>query len=160
MLISRPCCSRTKPWARGIGWSSILSARGAVNADAIGARVTVTHGAQTQMREIIAGASYLSGRPHEAHFGLGGSASADEVRVRWPDGCETVLGAVTADRKLRVHKTPGDADLNGVIDLADYAIMQRCVSGTSETFTRCSAFDFDLDQDSDALDWTAFFGQY
>ncbi len=74
------------------------------NSEAIGARVTVTAGGLTQIREIRAGSNYVSQNPAEAHFGLGDAAVADEVRIRWPDGEETVLEDVAADQLLGVER--------------------------------------------------------
>lgn len=87
-----------------------LLGRGA-NREAIGARVYATTGATTQMRELRAGSNFESQDPAEAHFGLGGATSVDELRVRWPDGTETVLAGLTADAALAVsQQTPGAPD--------------------------------------------------
>lgn len=72
--------------------------------EAIGARVTVTAGGLTQMREIRAGSNYVSQNPAEAHFGLGDATIADEVRIRWPEGDETIFDNVAADQLLDVDR--------------------------------------------------------
>lgn len=87
-----------------------------VNVDGVGARIHVTTGQHLQMHEVIAGGSYLSGRPFEQHFGLGSATSVDELRVDWPDHTLTVLTDVPADRHVLLHKTPGDYDFSGTID--------------------------------------------
>jgi hypothetical protein len=74
------------------------------NREAIGARVTVIAGGLTQTREIRAGSNYVSQNPAEAHFGLGAAAAVDEVRIRWPEGDETVLEDVAADQLLDVDR--------------------------------------------------------
>jgi hypothetical protein len=54
------------------------------NTEAAGARIFVTIGAQTQMREIMIGNNYTSQNPTVQVFGLGASAQVDELRVEWP----------------------------------------------------------------------------
>ena len=58
------------------------------NTEAIGARIYVTAGGRTQMRELRCGCNFVSQDPAEAHFGLGNAVVADLLRVRWPDGIE------------------------------------------------------------------------
>jgi hypothetical protein len=56
------------------------------NRDCIGARVYVTTGDITQMREIQGGAGHAGHQnPKEAHFGLGPNTMVDEIEIRWPD---------------------------------------------------------------------------
>ena len=73
------------------------------------ARVHLVSGGATQMREIHAGSNYVSADPAEAHFGLGTARVADELRVAWPDGSETVLPAVQAGGALSIAKLPDGA---------------------------------------------------
>ena len=54
--------------------------------DALGARITLTAGSRTLMREVKSGSSYLGQNDLRAHFGLGASTSVDRMEVRWPDG--------------------------------------------------------------------------
>ena len=50
----------------------------------------------------------------------------------------------------------GDSDFNGVVDLADYAAFQECVSGPGMApSVGCWLFDFDLDVDVDLDDFGA-----
>jgi hypothetical protein len=64
---------------------------------AIGARVTVKTGKVTQISEVKAGSSYISQNDLRQHFGLGASATIDEVQVRWPNGTVETLHSVPAD---------------------------------------------------------------
>jgi hypothetical protein len=65
------------------------------NRDAIGARVKVTAGGVTQMREVKAGSSYLSQNDLRVHVGVGKATQIDRVEVRWPNGrSETITGAM------------------------------------------------------------------
>ena len=127
-----------------------------VNADAIGSRIHVTVGGKTTMQELMVGGSYLSGRPHEAHFGLGDAVVVDELRIVWSDGASRVLAAVPADQRIIIHRLPGDGDLSGTIDLRDYAALQRCFSDGSASpgGPRCSALDFDLNHRIDLNDFS------
>lgn len=56
------------------------------NIEAIGAKVSLSTQAHTQVRPIQAGSSYVSQSPSVAHFGLGDTAEAARVVVHWPDG--------------------------------------------------------------------------
>ena len=68
------------------------------NRDAMGARIKLRAGDFSQMREIAGGGSFMSQSDLRAHFGLGGSARADEVEVRWPSGLRQVFHDVGGDR--------------------------------------------------------------
>lgn len=70
------------------------------NRDAIGARIWVTTGGRTQMRDIISSSGYLSQSDYRAHFGLGGQEKVDEVKIRWPSGVTQVLKDVPAGQVL------------------------------------------------------------
>ncbi len=72
------------------------------NRDGIGARIRVTAGGVTQMREIRAASGYLSQSDPRAHFGLGSQRTVDRLEVRWPSGLVTTLEHVAADRVLVV----------------------------------------------------------
>jgi hypothetical protein len=54
--------------------------------DAIGARITLTAGSRTVMREVKSGSSYLGQSDLRAHFGLGTSTSIERMEIRWPSG--------------------------------------------------------------------------
>jgi hypothetical protein len=71
----------------------------------VGTTVTVTAGGRTMSRDIAAGDSYASTHDPRLHFGLGKAETADEVRVRWPDGTRTALRNVRARQFLVVKKT-------------------------------------------------------
>jgi hypothetical protein len=54
------------------------------NTEAAGARVYVTAGGTTQMREITVGSNYTSQNPTVQYFGLGAAATFESVRIIWP----------------------------------------------------------------------------
>ncbi|GAB5535901.1 MAG: hypothetical protein Rubg2KO_21500 [Rubricoccaceae bacterium] len=90
--------------------------------DGIGARVEVTAGGQTQIREITGGDGMMS-QSHglEAHVGLGTETTAD-VTVRWPSGQVTELTGIAADQLLTivegegVNAPPAAFDLSSPVD--------------------------------------------
>jgi enediyne biosynthesis protein E4 len=56
------------------------------NRDAIGARIKITAGGLTQIREIDGGNGYAGQSTKRAHFGLGAAKKIDAVEIRWPSG--------------------------------------------------------------------------
>ena len=59
-------------------------------------------------RTVLAGSSYLSSEDPRAHFGLGEAETLTELRLRWPDGTETVLSdGLTANQSIRVSPDDG-----------------------------------------------------
>lgn len=61
----------------------------------VGARVTIETSAGVQSREVTAGSSHYSQQTsRKLYFGLGTDGCAANVRVRWPDGTDEVVGDV------------------------------------------------------------------
>ena len=83
------------------------------NADGVGARVYVTTSPPgrewplVQVQEVRAGSSYLSMDSVDLEFGLGESAAADSVEIRWPSGRVQTLTGVAADQVLVVVEPAG-----------------------------------------------------
>jgi len=69
-----------------------------LNTEAIGARVIVTAGGVTRLREIHAGSNYASQNPAEAHFGLGNATSISVLRIEWPSGAVDVFNDLPVNR--------------------------------------------------------------
>ena len=67
------------------------------NRDGIGARLKLSLGSKTQMRENKAGSSYLSQSDMRAHFGVGEASHIDRLEVRWPSGIVDVMGSLPAN---------------------------------------------------------------
>lgn len=84
------------------GWLSVDLTGTASNRDGIGARVEVSAGDLSMVREITAGDGFMS-QSHglRAHFGLGTAASAD-VTVRWPSGAVETITGVAANQEITV----------------------------------------------------------
>jgi enediyne biosynthesis protein E4 len=80
------------------------------NRDAIGARLRLTAGGGTQVREIAAGSSYLGQNDARAHFGLGDRTTIERLEIRWPSGQTTVLQNLPANHILTVREGEGLVD--------------------------------------------------
>lgn len=77
---------------------------------AIGARISVKTGTVTQLSEVKGGSSYISQNDLRQHFGLGGSATIDEVQVRWPNGNVETLRNVPGDFIYTIGEGQGIKD--------------------------------------------------
>jgi hypothetical protein len=88
--------------------SLLVTLRGnAPNLQAIGARLRVTAGGRTQIREIKAGSSYLSQSDLRAHIGLGTATRVDRIEVRWPSGRVDTVTAEAADQIITIAEGKG-----------------------------------------------------
>ena len=77
------------------------------NRNGLGAVVSVTSASGTQRRTLRSGSSYLSQSELVLTFGLGTSAKADSVEVRWPSGQVDRLGETAADQTITVEEARG-----------------------------------------------------
>ena len=68
------------------------------NTDAIGARVQLEADGMTLLREVICGASYLSGNDLRLTFGLGNASEINNFQIRWHNGDAQQLGKVPIRR--------------------------------------------------------------
>ena len=75
--------------------------------DGIGARVRLTVGARTQIRDVKAGSSYLGQNDMRLHFGLGSAATAERLEVQWPSGQTEVIQNVAANQILTMKEGQG-----------------------------------------------------
>src|SRR5262249_24159441 len=72
------------------------------NRDAMGARIRITAGGISQIREIAGGGSYLSQSDLRANFGLGKSETIDLVEITWPSGLKQSFRKVPANRFYQI----------------------------------------------------------
>jgi hypothetical protein len=79
----------------------------ASNRDAVGARVRLTAGSRTQIREVAAGSSYLGQNDIRLHFGLGPLSMVERVEIQWPSGKSETLQTVAANQILTVREGAG-----------------------------------------------------
>lgn len=77
------------------------------NRSAIGARVYVTSGGVTRIREVQSQSRHPSSR--WVHVGLGASTSIDKLEVRWPNGSKESISGASADKRWRVVEGSGQA---------------------------------------------------
>jgi hypothetical protein len=95
-------------------WLDVKLVGPAPNIDQVGARVRVTIGAVTQLRELRCGSNFLSNDPVEAHFGLGAAATVNTLQVTWTDGTVTTLNNVAANQRLVLTHPAVDAPAVGM----------------------------------------------
>jgi ASPIC and UnbV/FG-GAP-like repeat len=72
------------------------------NRSAVGARITIKSGNQTQIREVRAGESYGISNSLTQYVGLGNNTTIDNIEVRWPSGQRTTIQNPTADQFLNI----------------------------------------------------------
>ena len=88
-------------------WLKIKTVGVKSNRDGIGARIKVVARSRTQIKEVQAGSSYLSGHDLCLIFGLGAETKAEEVEIRWPSGLEQTLADVGANQFLIITEGVG-----------------------------------------------------
>ena len=97
---------RSKLFRNACNWGNhwlVLNLAGTQsNRDAVGARVTVTAGGRTQIREVAAGGSSGSQNMGPVHFGLGKTPMVERIDILWPGGLHQTLRDVEADQRLNV----------------------------------------------------------
>ena len=81
-------------------WLMIKTVGVKSNHDGIGTRVEVVTRSHSQMKEVRAGSSYLSGHDLRLLFGLGTETKAATVRITWPSGTEQIFTDVEANQLL------------------------------------------------------------
>ena len=89
-------------------WVSVQLRGKRSNSHGIGARVRLTAGSRTQVREIHLGSGYLSSPPPEAHFGLADATRIDRLEIRWPTGERQVFEDLSVNNVIRLEEG-GDA---------------------------------------------------
>ena len=74
------------------------------NRDGIGAVVKLTTTQGSQWATVTTSSGYLSASDPRVHFGLGLSAVADRIEIRWPSGIMQTLTNVKGDRQVQVDE--------------------------------------------------------
>ena len=88
-------------------WLTVKTVGVTSNRDGIGARVEVVTGSRSQMNEVRAGSSYLSGHDLRLIFGLGTETKAMTVKISWPSGVVQTLTDVEANQLLLITEEVG-----------------------------------------------------
>ncbi len=73
------------------------------NRDAVGARVAVTAGGETYLREVNCGNAYASQSTTRLHFGLGDAKRVESVEIRWPSGKVEKLAAKGGEPPVEIN---------------------------------------------------------
>ena len=93
--------------------------------DGVGSRVWTTTGGVTQIRYLSSGDNYLSQSELTAHFGLGAATAVDQLKVRWPNGQEAIVGNVAANRTVTLAArgacTPSPSNVGNTLRLGKQA---------------------------------------
>ena len=88
-------------------WLIIRAVGRKANRDAIGTRITVRTGEQSQVWEVKRTVGIYSASDPRAHFGLGTAEKADLVRVEWPGGKVDEFRDLPAGRHYLVDEAEG-----------------------------------------------------
>ena len=86
------------------------------NRDGIGARVRLTTGGRTQVREAKAGSSYLGQSDLRLHFGIGTATRVERLEVRWPSGRIDVVPDIPADQILSIREGSGAISQQAILN--------------------------------------------
>jgi hypothetical protein len=90
----------------------------------VGARISITAGGRTQIREINAGTNFIAQSELIAHAGLKDAVLVDEVRVTWPDGSVTTRTGIAANQRLTIEPCvpcPSDVNGDGAVSPSDFS---------------------------------------
>jgi hypothetical protein len=79
--------------------------------------VKLTTAQGPQWVTLTTSSGYMSASDPRVHFGLGDSAVADSIEVRWPSGVVQTLTNVAGDRQIQIDE-PVDATLLSPIKAA------------------------------------------
>lgn len=92
------------------------------NRSAVGAKIFVTFGNVTTVREVAAGVGYMSDSPLIQHVGVG-SATSVNVKVVWPtSSIAQSLQNILVDNILEIiEQIPADLNGDGLVNAADLA---------------------------------------
>jgi hypothetical protein len=74
------------------------------NRDAIGAKIRITAGGQTQFNHVTTASGYASSSAGPVHFGLGAANVVEEIEIHWPSGRTQTLKDVHADRIVQIKE--------------------------------------------------------
>ena len=94
-------------------WLHVKLIGTADNRDGIGSKIRMMAGNLTQIREINAGASYMSFNSLTAEFGLGKESMVDLLEVIWPNGASERFSDIRVNQRVVVTQGEGiiqDAD--------------------------------------------------
>ena len=74
------------------------------NRDAVGARIKLVAGGNTQYEHVSFASGYASASAGPVHFGLGSARSAETIEIHWPSGTVQSLKNMPADRLVKIKE--------------------------------------------------------
>lgn len=92
------------------------------NLNGIGAKVYVSSGSKTQMKQVITSRGFLSSVSPDSHFGLGSNSKIDSLWVRWNDGTTTKKYNVSINSDIILRKEDSKVLSNALKNLQDYEV--------------------------------------
>ncbi len=104
MNMNEPPSLLRNQYAGGNGWIKVKLEGTRSNRAGLGATVVVSVGGRKQARAVLSQSSYYSHDDLRLHFGLGGSAKADVIEVRWPSGGVDRLRDVPGRRVVTIKE--------------------------------------------------------
>lgn len=130
-------------------WLDVRVVQRSGNERGIGVKVDVrSHAALTQRQVLLAGDSFLVGKPAEVHFGLGAVTQVEYVRAHWSDGTATTWTDVATDQLLVLEQPEHfcDRDTSSAINLADASLF------LADWLALAPTADINGDESIDAVD--------
>ncbi len=77
------------------------------NRDGVGARLRLTVGKRTLLRDVKGGSSYLGQHDRRVHFGLGAAPGASRLEIRWPSGTVDICENLGANQVVTIAEGKG-----------------------------------------------------
>ena len=80
------------------------------------------------------------------------------LTIEWTDGAESTFTNIPADQMVTLSQVPGDCAANGILQLADLAVLEPCLNGPDggPLAFACQCADTDGDGDGDLHDFAGF----
>ena len=101
---NRPTVILSNEIGNANAWLTVKLAAADGNTDAIGAQVQVEADGITLLREVICGASYLSGNDLRLTIGLGSATQVDNLQIRWHDGNTSELKELPIRKSITISQ--------------------------------------------------------
>jgi hypothetical protein len=86
-------------------WIELQLEATASNRTGIGALVTLKANGRSSTRALVSQSSYYSHDDVRLHFGLGSSAAAESIVIRWPSGTVQSLTGVKGDQVVQIRES-------------------------------------------------------
>jgi len=138
----------------GTNWVALdldTSAHPCLAPNGFGTWVEIDVAGETLTRVMETGSNFLSQSERTMHVGLGAAEVADEIRVQWHDGTETVLTDVAANQFVTVvARHAADANGDGELNVFDFVAFQ------TGFYAGDDVADCDGDGDLDVFDFPCF----